>query len=231
MSEHKQKPLSHRAFTLVELLVVVAILALLSVIAVPNFQEAVRRSNRAACASNLKALASALALYKVDYNRFPLGDGTAGPYSTPGRTELGNGPAAAGSWAGAPRILVELGYLSSDAALFCPALRKRHRGREQNFRYAYNSSAADTFGHDGGDVNIDRESGDFWLARCVWVPHEKSFHPEFDYQYPHGDYQIAPDCVDNGCMENALMSDLRVIFRNGRQDFYKSYGLSYPPAH
>jgi prepilin-type N-terminal cleavage/methylation domain-containing protein len=221
--------LAFRAFTLIELLIVVAIISILALIAVPNFQEAVKRSDRAACASNLKALASALAMYKVDCNHFPLADGVAGPEPSPGRTEIGNGPAAGGSWDGAPRILVTLRYLSGDQALFCPALRKKYRGYVQNFRYAYNSSASDTFGHMGGADHIDQANGDFWIARCVWVPPEKSFHPDWAYVYPHGDEQITRDTVDHNCLENILFSDMRVNLRNGRKDFYEDYGLVYSP--
>lgn len=217
------------AFTLIELLIVVSIIAILAVIAVPNFQQAVMRSNRAACASNLKTLGSALAVYKVDYNHFPLADGVAGPEPSPTETELGNGPAAGGSWDGAPRILVELGYLSSDQALFCPALKKKYRGRVQNFRYAYNSSASDTFGHEGGADHIDRTNGDFWLARCAWVPSELSFHPELEYDYPHGDAQLSADKIDYGCMENVLYSDMRVNLTNGRKEFYESWDMNYQP--
>jgi len=217
------------AFTLIELLIVVAILSILSLIAVPNFQRAAIRANRAACASNLKALGSGLAVYKVDYNRFPLADGRAGLEPSPGETDLGNGPAANGSWDGAPRILTTLHYLSSDKALFCPTLKKTYRGREQRFRYAYNSSASDTFGPSGGANNIDRESGDFWIARCVFVPPDRSFHPEFEHVYPHGDEQLPDGRIDHACMENVLFSDMRVNLRNGRRDFHESFGLPYHP--
>lgn len=229
MNRNARNKISQPGFTLVELLVVVAIISILAVIAVPNFKEAVERSNRAACASNLKVLGGALAAYKVDYNKFPLADGIAGPEPSPGQTEIGNGPAAGGSWDGAPRVLVKLRYLTNDKALFCPSLKKKHRGREQNFRYAYNSSAADTFGHLGGADPIDSLSGHFWLARCVWVPHERSFHPDFEYGFPHGYEQFPDGSVDEDCMENCLWSDLSVKLTNGRKDFYESYELPYTP--
>jgi len=212
-------------FTLLELLIVVAIISILAAIAVPNFQLAAQRADRAACASNLKALGLALAAYKVDYNHLPLADGIAGLEPSTGQTELGNGPAAGGSWDGAPRLLVTLHYLSGDTALFSPALKNQYRGREQNFRYAYNSSALDTFGADGGADNIDQSNGEFWLVRCLWVPAEKSFHPELGYKFPHGDEQLPDGMTDHDCMENVLLSDTRVHLRNGRKDFYKAYKI------
>jgi len=230
MSERKDMRITATAaFTLIEILIVVAILAILTSLAVPHFQMAVQRADRAACASQLKTLGFALAAYRVDYNHFPLADGVAGPEPSPGLSEIGNGPAAGGSWDGAPRMLVKLHYLSTDIALFCPALRKRYRPLEQNFRYAYNSSAKDTFGHDGGSDNIDRSSGDFWLVRCLWVPAERSFHPQMGYKCPHGDELLPNGTEDHDCMENALLSDMRVNLRNGRSDFYKTYNIPYTP--
>lgn len=59
------------AFTLIELLVVVAVLAILASIAVPNFQEAQTRAKVARVQSDMRAIATALEAYAVDYNAFP----------------------------------------------------------------------------------------------------------------------------------------------------------------
>lgn len=58
------------AFTLIEILVVVGILALLSVIAVPNFQSAQVRSKISRTHADMRSLAAAVASYKVDNNRY-----------------------------------------------------------------------------------------------------------------------------------------------------------------
>jgi len=60
-----------RAFTLIELLIVVAIIAILAAIAVPNFLEAQTRSRVGRAQSDLRTLATALESYKVDWNRYP----------------------------------------------------------------------------------------------------------------------------------------------------------------
>lgn len=70
-----------RAFTLIELLIVVAIIAILAAIAVPNFLEAQVRSKVSRARSNLRTFATALETYRVDHVDYPphgelLADGT-----------------------------------------------------------------------------------------------------------------------------------------------------------
>jgi type II secretion system protein G len=60
-----------RAFTLIELLIVVAIIAILAAIAVPNFLEAQTRSKVSRTKSDQRSLANALEAYHVDNNRYP----------------------------------------------------------------------------------------------------------------------------------------------------------------
>ncbi len=66
-----------RAFTLIELLIVVAIIGILAAIAVPNFLNAQTRANLARVKSDLRATELALEAYHIDNNAYPY------PFTTP----------------------------------------------------------------------------------------------------------------------------------------------------
>jgi prepilin-type N-terminal cleavage/methylation domain-containing protein len=59
------------AFTLIELLIVVAIIAILAAIAVPNFLEAQTRAKTSRVKNDLRVLATVLESYAVDNNAYP----------------------------------------------------------------------------------------------------------------------------------------------------------------
>jgi prepilin-type N-terminal cleavage/methylation domain-containing protein len=69
------------AFTLIELLIVVAIIAILAAIAVPNFLEAQTRSKISRVKAEHRTLGIAIEAYMVDWNSYPWRD-IAGMYST-----------------------------------------------------------------------------------------------------------------------------------------------------
>ena len=60
-----------RAFTLIELLIVVAIIAILAAIAVPNFLEAQVRSKVSRVKADMRTLATGLESYRIDNNSYP----------------------------------------------------------------------------------------------------------------------------------------------------------------
>jgi prepilin-type N-terminal cleavage/methylation domain-containing protein len=61
-----------KAFTLIELLIVVAIIAILAAIAVPNFLESQTRAKVSRAMADMRTIATAIEAYTVDYNRHPL---------------------------------------------------------------------------------------------------------------------------------------------------------------
>ncbi|MBM3334183.1 prepilin-type N-terminal cleavage/methylation domain-containing protein, partial [Candidatus Sumerlaeota bacterium] len=60
-----------KAFTLIELLIVVAIIAILAAIAVPNFVEAQVRSKVSRVKADIRTIAIAMEAYFVDWNAYP----------------------------------------------------------------------------------------------------------------------------------------------------------------
>ena len=59
----------HKAFTLIELLIVVAIITILAAIAVPNFLEAQTRSKVSRLMTDIRSIVVAMETYRVDNNR------------------------------------------------------------------------------------------------------------------------------------------------------------------
>ena len=69
---------SHRGFTLVEIMIVVAIIALLAAIAVPGFLRARKRSQASRILNDLRMIDSAVDQYAIETNR-KTGDAVAVP--------------------------------------------------------------------------------------------------------------------------------------------------------
>lgn len=63
--------MNHKAFTLIELLIVVAIIGILAAIAIPNFLQAQVRSKVARARMEMKTVATAVEVYHVDHNEYP----------------------------------------------------------------------------------------------------------------------------------------------------------------
>lgn len=233
MNEGARHDRSPAGFTLIELLVVVAIIALLAAIAVVNMRLATERANKSAGAANLRTIAVALQMYVTDYGKLPLGDQAAGPFSSQSEaySSAGDGPAAGGSWNGVPWILVDLGYIGDQKALFCPKYLKLYQGgatvlgqpypRYHNFRYAYNAGNASSGDYSGGTGNIN--SGEHWIVRDLYLAADQGFYADnapaypadFVYPWGEGDYEDR--------LEHVLYADFSVKTVIGGTDKIPKY--------
>ncbi|HWY77122.1 MAG TPA: prepilin-type N-terminal cleavage/methylation domain-containing protein, partial [Verrucomicrobiae bacterium] len=131
------KVLAGKAFTLVELSIVIAVIAILGAILLPTLERARGRGQRVACANNLKQLQAGWHLYAGDNNGImPVNnwDGITGDFaaSLPGSWVVGN--ARETSWTNIVRG-TQWPYNPSLGVYHCPADRSVARdGSTVRFR-------------------------------------------------------------------------------------------------
>lgn len=65
------KRIDHSGFTLVELMVVIAIIGILAAIAIPQFTSYRQKSYNSAAQSDLRNVETILAAYYADYQQYP----------------------------------------------------------------------------------------------------------------------------------------------------------------
>jgi len=75
-----------KAFTLVEILIVVTIIGILAAVVVPIFQDNVTKAREAAIKDTLRVLRNAIELYAVQHNDVPPGYYNDDPTQSPGWT-------------------------------------------------------------------------------------------------------------------------------------------------
>jgi type II secretion system protein G len=68
---NKMKKTGHKGFTLVELMIVVAIIGILAAIAIPQFASYRTRAFNTAAQSDLRNLRTSMEAYFVDWQQYP----------------------------------------------------------------------------------------------------------------------------------------------------------------
>ncbi len=70
--EKMRKNNGRKGFTLIELMIVIAIIIILAAIAIPNYLRMTERAKRSRVAGDFTALATALEAYSVDWGKYPV---------------------------------------------------------------------------------------------------------------------------------------------------------------
>lgn len=155
------------AFTLIELLIVVAIIGILAAIAVPNFMNAQIRAKIARTLSDIKAQATSLEQYRLDNNSYP----QSAPPGTPPRL-----------W----RLSTPVAYMSSvPHDVFGDPLVAyggyyhyvERKSEEAWFRADWHSSNSDL--QTAGSMTLDVPGGLYWHIRSVGP------NKALDYGFPY----------------------------------------------
>ncbi len=150
---------SRRAFTLVELLVVIGILAILAALLLPALTSAQAKGKRAVCLSNLRQVGLALTAYAHDYEgRIPFGP-KAPPFTSPAILYPSTGAPTSllSLQSGAP---VGLGlllshYLSAQSKMmFCPGNDQALDADIELARVGHTQAQGSFYYRHGGETNL-----------------------------------------------------------------------------
>jgi prepilin-type N-terminal cleavage/methylation domain-containing protein len=140
------------AFTLVELLVTVSIVALLIGLLLPSLRSARSHARSVVCQANLKQIGTALWSYWVEYNsrvpyvEDPMTNGNAGDrpgFGNPSSTSQELDPFDRELWPTSLANVLMPAYLGADPDIFvCPAALNGWPGEGPAYRYTYRPAAA-----------------------------------------------------------------------------------------
>jgi prepilin-type processing-associated H-X9-DG protein/prepilin-type N-terminal cleavage/methylation domain-containing protein len=150
-----------RAFTLVELLVVVGIIALLIAILLPVLGRAREQANRVKCAANLRAIGHALTTYAQQYGYFP-GAGASYP----------GGGFGFAIW----HVRVRPFLAGDQRVFYCPSQDPRCEWT-QDGPGAPATDAQTPYGYEPGEPVFDVQKTYFSYGYNIWGAHAGAYFP------------------------------------------------------
>jgi len=147
------------AFTLVELLVVIGIIAVLVALLLPALNKARVTANRAACASNLRQIGMAVQLYRNSYDDYLPAYNTPGDQSESWQQQLANLMGAPWSWTDATK---------QPGIYRCPAEASFYYPQVVSSSTYYVSYAIHQMSSDGNPTQPHWGAGYLWM-KGGWV--------------------------------------------------------------
>lgn len=212
-----------RGMTMIEVMVVIAIMAVLAAIVVPVFSALQYRQHLGACATNLKTIGQALLMYRSDYLGFPP-DRSEWWDESRGQRGLGLSQLYYAYWAHdqtppAPYVLPAADYLRELRVLHCPRAPADR---------ADVADWPDLGGYNIYDWNYRRDRSDIWPEQgnrhlkqpfppdntvVTWCPMHRA-HPPLD----QGD----PGDIVSGDWDLVLWADGSVSRMPSRFDQYQA---------
>lgn len=194
---------SASAFTLIELLIVVAIIAILAAIAVPNFLEAQVRAKVSRADADMRTLATALESYYVDNNRYPV------PYKNRAQGRANN----TSGFNVSNELTTPIAYITTVQGITDPfSLKQRGNGDEQFRRFGYivNQELERDGSFQGGWVALNPENKERvgkWRLDS-FGPDERSSEPGTPSNWPNEpSYDPTNGTISRGDLYRAQSGD------------------------
>jgi prepilin-type N-terminal cleavage/methylation domain-containing protein len=139
-----------KGFTLIELMIVVAIIGILSAIAIPKFADLIRKSNEGATKGNLGAVRSAISIYYGEMEGIfpvPTASGAQGTTGTLGAV-----------------LTMENGkYLKELPSSYCPPYHPKSLDVTIAVSSADETAGAGSWGYKETNDGVGRQWGDTWV--------------------------------------------------------------------
>lgn len=177
------------AFTLIELLIVVAIIGILAAIAVPNFMNAQIRAKIAGAESDMRNIGTAIEMYRIDNNR-PLRTYFEGCYPQCQGGQMGR-------YMRLTKLTTPVSYMSGIPADKFNTTELQAMSTEPLNTYPYwEPGFADTYRHPNG---LGRHFRDQQRPNGQWAL--MSYGPDGDFEAAGGG-DLAPYDPSNGLISN-----------------------------
>lgn len=144
-------------FTIVELLVVIAVIAILSALLLPALGKARSMANRIACVSQMKQCVTAHFVYSDDYGNYLFG----------WRQDY---PSSLSSW---QQLYISYKYLPNHTVMVCPETRRLYKphGKDPDVPSLYGYGIFSPLLDGSYMVSRKADWGDFYSQSCIYAPY------------------------------------------------------------